>query len=53
LRGSFAVRWLEARMSEVGLQRVAGWTSNAMIRIYTAAKADEIALAEHRRFLAS
>jgi integrase/recombinase XerD len=52
-RRSFAVRWLEAGMSEVSLQRVAGWTSNAMIRTYTAAKADEIALTEHRRFLAS
>jgi hypothetical protein len=47
------VRWLEAGRSEVGLQRVVGWSSNAMIRTYTAAKADEIALAEHRRFLAS
>jgi integrase len=52
-RRSFAVRWLEAGRSEVSLQRIAGWTSNAMIRTYTAAKADEIALAEHRRFLAS
>jgi integrase len=36
-RRAFAVRWLEAGMSEVSLQRVAGWISNAMIRTYTAA----------------
>jgi integrase len=52
-RRAFAVRWLEDGKSEVGLQRIAGWSSSAMIRTYTAAKADEIALAEHRRFLAS
>jgi integrase len=52
-RRAFAVRWLEAGKSEVSLQRIAGWASNTMIRMYTAAKADEIALAEHRRFLAS
>jgi integrase len=52
-RRAFAVRWLEGGGSEVSLQRVAGWSSSAMIRTYTAAKADEIAINEHRRFLAS
>lgn len=52
LRRAFAVEWLSKGGSEIGLQRVAGWRGSQMIGHYTAARADELALSEHRRLMA-
>lgn len=50
-RRRFAVEWLRKGGSEIGLQRVAGWNSNTMIKTYVAAKADELATDEMRRLM--
>lgn len=50
-RRRFAVQWLLKGGSEVGLQRVAGWNSNTMIKLYTQASADVLAEQEMRRIL--
>ena len=52
LRRAFAVRWLERGGSEVGLMRVAGWSSLEMVKKYTAASADRLAAEEFRRLMA-
>ena len=51
-RRAFAVEWLSKGGSELGLQRIAGWSSNAMIRVYTTARADDLAISEHQRLMA-
>lgn len=51
LRRAFAVRWLRNGGSEVGLMRIAGWSSREMIALYTEAFADELAHSEMRRLL--
>ena len=51
LRRLFAVRWLERGGSEVGLMRVAGWSSLTMVKKYTAASADRLASEEMRRLI--
>lgn len=56
LRRAFAVRWLTPRDgqpggSEIGLMRIAGWSSLAMVRKYTNASADRLAHDEMRRLL--
>jgi integrase len=51
LRRAFAVRWLRNGGSEVGLMRIAGWSSREMIALYTSACADELAHSEMRRLL--
>ena len=49
LRRAFACRWLARGGSELGLQRIAGWTSLVMVRTYTRARADDLAHEEMRR----
>lgn len=51
LRRAFCVRWLERGGSEVGLCRVAGWSSLAMVRKYSAAQADRLSKIEMRRII--
>jgi integrase len=51
LRRAFAVRWLAAGGSETGLMRLAGWNTSEMVRVYTRARADELAQDEMRRLL--
>ena len=51
LRRAFAVRWLERGGSELGLQRIAGWKSLAMVRVYVRARADVLAADEFRRLM--
>jgi len=50
-RRRFAVQWLLKGGSEVGLQRVAGWNSNTMIKLYTQASADVLAADEMKRIM--
>jgi integrase/recombinase XerD len=50
-RRAFAVGWLRAEGSEVGLMAVAGWSSTSMISRYTRGARTELALAEARRLL--
>ena len=52
LRRAFACTWLERGGSEIGLMRVAGWKSLAMVKRYTAANADVLAADEMRRLFA-
>jgi integrase len=52
LRRAFAVRWLQQGGSEIGLQRIGGWSSLAMVRVYTRARADDLAADEMRRIFA-
>jgi integrase len=49
LRRAFAVRWLAKGGSESGLMRICGWSSAEMIRVYTRAKADDLAAQEFHR----
>jgi integrase/recombinase XerC len=51
LRRAFAVRWLANGGTEVGLMRIAGWSSKDMIAVYSAASAQELAQDEMRRLL--
>jgi integrase/recombinase XerC len=51
LRRAFAVRWLERGGSELGLQRVAGWSDLSMVRVYVRARADQLAADEMRRII--
>ena len=50
-RRRFAVQWLLKGGSEVGLQRIAGWNSNTMIKLYTQASADLLASSEYERLM--
>jgi integrase len=50
-RRSFAVTWLERGGPEISLQRICGWNSNVMVKHYSAAKADEIAITDFRRLM--
>ena len=52
LRRAFAVAWLDKGGSELGLQRICGWSSLEMVRRYTAASADRLASDEMRRLMA-
>ena len=47
LRRYFATQWLARAGSESSLIRLCGWTSGAMLRTYTAANADALALTEY------
>ena len=49
LRRYFATQWLARAGSESSLIRLCGWTSGAMLRTYTAANTDALALTEYRR----
>ncbi len=49
LRHALAHRWLAAGGSELGLQKVAGWTSDAMLRRYASSTAAERSRDEARR----
>ena len=51
-RRRFAVTWLQKGGTEVGLQRICGWSSNTMIKLYTQASADVLAADEFRRLMA-
>jgi site-specific recombinase XerD len=49
LRHALAHRWLAAGGSELGLQKVAGWSSDAMLRRYASSTAEARARDEARR----
>ena len=49
LRHALAHRWLSKGGSELGLQKVAGWTSDAMLRRYASSTAAERSRDEARR----
>jgi integrase/recombinase XerD len=49
LRHALAHRWLSAGGSELGLQKLAGWTSDAMLRRYASSTAAERSRDEARR----
>ena len=51
MRRRFAVTWLAKGGSESGLMRICGWSSTAMVRLYVAARADDLAHAEMRKLL--
>jgi integrase len=51
LRRAFAVSWLERGGSEVGLCRIAGWSSLTQVKRYSAARADHLAHGEMRRLM--
>jgi site-specific recombinase XerD len=48
-RATFAASWLRDGGTEQGLQRIAGWSSKAMIQRYTTLAADELAHEEYKR----
>ena len=48
-RRAFAETWLARGGSEVGLMRLAGWQSSAMVARYSRHGGEALALAEHRR----
>ena len=50
LRHSFADSWLRGGGSEGDLQRIAGWSSPAMLQRYGAARAEDRAIEAHRTY---
>ena len=52
-RTSLAKRWLDAGGSESLLRYDAGWSSPSMVARYVRNRGQELAVAEHRRLLAS
>jgi integrase len=50
-RRGLATQWLARGGSEIGLMRVAGWSSTRMVDRYTRARDEELALAEAVRVL--